>query len=140
MSQHWTFAPAVGFAFNLDEGDRTSLFGDAEINYIFARGAYLGTGVTLWDFTHSRHLHVRPGSGQPVCRCGVTTRAYRQLLLSLEWRQMFDRMSDPDVNYQFWGGLQVPLQVESDYAPCRRNPPARWPVPCRTSKSSVSST
>jgi hypothetical protein len=25
---------------------------------------------------------------------------------SFEWRQFFDRFSDPDVNYQFWGGLR----------------------------------
>lgn len=29
-----------------------------------------------------------------------------QLLLAAEWRQFFDRPSDPDVNFQFWGGLK----------------------------------
>ena len=29
-----------------------------------------------------------------------------QLQFSVEWRQLFDRMSDPDVTYQFWGGLR----------------------------------
>jgi hypothetical protein len=105
LSEHFTFAPAVGVAVNLDESDRTSLFGDAEIQYIFARGAYLGTGVSLWDFTHSDIF--TPAwlgtAGFPIWRNDV---AYRQLQLSVEWRQMFDRMSDPDVNYQFWGGLR----------------------------------
>ena len=105
MSEHFTFAPAVGVAFNLDESDRTSLFGDAEIQYIFARGAYLGTGLSLWDFTHTDIF--TPAwlgtAGFPIYRNDA---AYRQLQLSLEWRQMFDRMSDPDVNYQFWGGLR----------------------------------
>jgi hypothetical protein len=105
MTQHWTFSPAIGVAANLDEGSRTSLFGDAEINYMFQRGAYLGTGITLWDFTHGENF--TPGwlgtAGVPVWRNDA---AYRQLLLSAEWRQMFDRMSDPDVNYQFWGGLK----------------------------------
>jgi hypothetical protein len=105
LSEHFTFAPAVGVAVNLDEGDRTSLFGDAEIQYIFARGAYLGTGVSLWDFTHSDIF--TPAwlgtAGFPLWRNDA---AYRQLQLSMEWRQMFDRMSDPDVNYQFWGGLR----------------------------------
>jgi nucleoid-associated protein YgaU len=105
MSQHWTFAPAVGFAFNLDEGSRSTLFGDAELNYIFARGAYLGTGVTLWDVTHGSNFTLGwlGTAGVPVWRNDMS---YRQLLLSAEWRQMFDRMSDPDVNYQFWGGLK----------------------------------
>ena len=105
MSQHFTFAPSIGLAVNLDESERTSLFGDAEIQYIFARGAYLGTGVSLWDFTHTDIF--TPAwlgtAGLPLWRNDA---AYRQLQLSLEWRQMFDRMSDPDVNYQFWGGLR----------------------------------
>ena len=105
MSQHFTFAPSIGLAVNLDESERTTLFGDAEIQYIFARGAYLGTGVSLWDFTHSDIF--TPAwlgtAGLPLWRNDA---AYRQLQLSLEWRQMFDRMSDPDVNYQFWGGLR----------------------------------
>ena len=105
MTEHLTFAPAIGIAANLDEGARTSLFGDAEIDYVFRRGAYLGTGLTLWDVTHGEN--VTPGwlgtAGVPIWRNDA---AYRQLLLSAEWRQMFDRMSDPDVNYQFWGGLK----------------------------------
>ena len=105
MSQHFTFAPSIGLALNLDESERTSFFGDAEIQYIFARGAYLGTGVSLWDFTHSDNFTLAwlGTAGVPLWRNDA---AYRQLQLSLEWRQMFDRMSDPDVNYQFWGGLR----------------------------------
>jgi hypothetical protein len=105
LSEHFTFAPAVGVAVNLNESERTSFFGDAEIQYIFQRGAYLGTGVSLWDFTHTDIF--TPAwlgtAGLPLWRNDA---AYRQLQLSLEWRQMFDRMSDPDVNYQFWGGLR----------------------------------
>jgi len=29
-----------------------------------------------------------------------------ELDVNVEWRQFFDRMSDPDVNYQFWAGLR----------------------------------
>jgi hypothetical protein len=29
-----------------------------------------------------------------------------QLDFQIEWRQFFDRGSDPDTNYQFWGGLR----------------------------------
>jgi hypothetical protein len=105
LSEHFTFAPAIGVAGNLDEGARTTLFGDAEIQYIFPRGAYIGTGLTFWDFTHSEIF--TPGflgtAGVPLWRNDAS---YRQLLLSAEWRQLFDRMSDPDVNYQFWAGLK----------------------------------
>jgi hypothetical protein len=105
MTPRWTFSPALGVAGNLDEGSRTSLFGDAELNYMFQRGASLGAGLTFWDITRSEIF--TPGlllsAGVPVWRNDVS---YRQMLFSLEWRQMFDRGSDPDVNYQFWGGLK----------------------------------
>ncbi|MSO84238.1 MAG: hypothetical protein EXQ53_13250 [Acidobacteria bacterium] len=105
MTEHWTFAPAIGVAGNVEEAGRTSLFGDVELDYVFGRGAYLGTGLTMWDFTHGKVF--TPGwlgtAGVPIWRNDV--RKY-QLLLIGEWRQMFDRMSDPDVNYQFWAGLK----------------------------------
>ena len=105
VTDHWTFAPAIGLAVNVDEADRTSLFGDAEIDYVFARGPYLGTGLTFWDLTH-RDIFT-PGwlatAGVPVWRNEARK---HQLLLVGEWRQLFDRLSDPDVNYQAWAGLK----------------------------------
>jgi hypothetical protein len=105
MSERWVFSPAIGVAANLDEGARTSLFGDAEIDFVFRRGAYLGTGLTLWDITHS--TIVTAGwlgtAGVPVWQNDARK---HQLLLVGEWRQMFDPMSDPDVNYQAWAGLK----------------------------------
>ncbi len=105
LAEHWTFSPAVGVGVNLDESDRTSLFGDAEIDYVFQRGAYLGTGVTLWDVTHGENF--TPGwlgtVGAPIWRNDMRK---HQLLFVGEWRQFFDRMSDPDVNYQAWAGLK----------------------------------
>lgn len=105
MTEHWTFAPAIGVAANLEDSERTSLFADAEIDYVFQRGIYLGTGVTLWDVTH-REIFT-PGwlgtMGVPIWQNDVRT---HQLLFIGEWRQLFDRMSDPDVNYQFFGGLK----------------------------------
>jgi len=105
MTEHWTFAPAIGLAANVDESDRTTLFADAEVDYVFGPGAYLGTGVTLWDFTRTEIF--TPGwlgtAGVPIWQNDVRK---HQLLLVGEWRQLFDRMSDPDVNYQFWAGLK----------------------------------
>ena len=105
MTDLLTFAPSVGVAANLDETDRTTLFGDAEIDFMFGSGAYVGTGLTVWDFAHSDHI--TPGwlgtVGIPLWR---SEERMNQLLLGVEYRQLFDRMSDPDVNYQFWGGLK----------------------------------
>ena len=105
MSDHWTFASAIGVAVNVDELDRTTLFGDIEFDFMFARGAYLGTGLTFWDVTHSEA--VTPGwlgtMGVPVW---TSDERLDQVLIVIEYRQLFDRGSDPDVNYQFWGGLK----------------------------------
>jgi hypothetical protein len=105
MSPNWTFNPSLGFAFNLDEGDRTSVFSDVEFTRLFVRGGYVGTGLTLWDFNHgdSFTLGWLGTAGIPIWKSDVKK---HQLDLSVEWRQFFDRMSDPDVNYQFWGGIR----------------------------------
>ena len=65
----------------------------------------MGTGLTLWDFNHgdSFTLGWLGTAGIPIWKSDVKK---HQLDLSLEWRQFFDRMSDPDVNYQFWGGIR----------------------------------
>ncbi len=105
MTDHVSFAPAIGVAANLDKGDRASLFADAEVDFIFGPGAYVGTGLTFWDLTHTGS--VTPGwlgtFGLPVW---TSHERLNQLLLNVEYRQLFDRLSDPDVNYQFWGGLK----------------------------------
>ena len=105
MAEHVSFSPAIGVAANVDKADRSSLFADAEIDFLFGPGAYVGTGITFWDLTHTDS--VTPGwlgtFGVPLW---TSDERLNQALLSVEYRQMFDRMSDPDVNYQFWGGLK----------------------------------
>ena len=105
MEAGFMFTPAIGVAINLEEVDRTSLFGDLELGYTFASGFSLGTGLTLWDFTHGDQFTFGwlGTAAFPVWK-NETKR--HKLDVSLEWRQFFDRMSDPDVNYQFWGGLK----------------------------------
>ena len=105
MSDRWTFAPAIGLAPDLDATDRTLLFGDAEIDFLFASGAYLGTGVTFWDVTRSEFITAGwlGTFGVPVWR---SDERMNQALIAVEYRQLFDRLSDHDVNYQFWGGLK----------------------------------
>jgi nucleoid-associated protein YgaU len=105
METGFMFTPAIGVAINLEEADRTSFFGDLEVGYTFARGFSLGTGLTLWDFTHGDQFTFGwlGTAAFPVWK-NETKR--HKLDLSVEWRQFFDRMSDPDVNYQFWGGLR----------------------------------
>ena len=96
-------APAIGVAYNTDESDRTSLFIDGELNYKFANGGYIGTGLGLWDITHSDSL--TPNGlihfGIPLWKDTSKT-----LYFVTEGRVFFDRVSDIDSNYQFWGGLR----------------------------------
>ena len=105
MESGFMFTPAIGVAVNLEEVDRTSFFGDLEVGYTFARGFSLGTGLTLWDFTHGDQFTFG-WLGTAAFPVWNNETKRHKLDASFEWRQFFDRMSDPDVNYQFWGGLR----------------------------------
>jgi hypothetical protein len=105
MESGFMFTPAIGVAVNLEEADRTSLFGDLEVGYTFASGVSLGTGLTLWDFTHGDQFTFG-WLGTAAFPVWNNETKRHKLDVSVEWRQFFDRMSDPDVNYQFWGGLR----------------------------------
>jgi hypothetical protein len=102
---HFMIAPAAGVAINLDEGSRTSLFGDLELNYTFDNGGYVGTGVGVWDFNHGDNvtadllLHF----GAPLTH-DADGRA--KLLFAFESRLFFDHFDEPSSNYQFWAGLR----------------------------------
>ena len=69
------------------------------------RGFSLGTGLTLWDFTHGDQFTFG-WLGTAAFPVWKNEAKRHRLDASFEWRQFFDRMSDPDVNYQFWGGLR----------------------------------
>ena len=105
LAEHVAFAPAVGAAVNIDDIERTSLFADAEIDFLFGPGAYVGTGVTVRDLTHSDSVTagVLLTAGVPVWKSDARM---DQLLFGVEYRYLYAPLSDPDVNYQFWGGLK----------------------------------
>jgi hypothetical protein len=105
LTDKFRFVPSVGVGINVDEGDRSVLLADTELHYVFSRGAFLGTGLTFWDLTHGSNATTGwiGTAGVPVWQSDARK---HQLDFTVEWRQMFDRMSDPDVNYQFWGGLR----------------------------------
>ena len=105
LADHVVFAPAVGVAVNIDDIKRTSLFADAEIDVLFGPGVYVGTGVTVRDLTHSDSV-----TAGVLLTAGVTVwksdARMDQLLFGVEYRYLYAPLSDPDVNYQFWGGLK----------------------------------
>jgi hypothetical protein len=102
---NWLFRPALGFAGNLDHGSRSSLFGDTELGYRFRNGASLASGVTFWDFTHGAQF-TAGWLGSAAFPVWKSEAKKHQTDLTFEWRQFFDRGSDPDTNYQFWGGMR----------------------------------
>ena len=105
LADHVAFAPAVGAAVNIDDIKRTSLFADAEIDVLFGPGAYVGIGVTVRDLTHSDSV-----TAGVLLTAGVTVwksdARMDQLLFGVEYRYLYAPLTDPDVNYQFWGGLK----------------------------------
>jgi hypothetical protein len=103
VNPNMMFAPAVGVAFNLDDSERTSVFADAELNYTFDNGGYIGTGLGVWDMFDDATLNLLLHAGAPVARY-PDGRA--RLLFVIESRLFFDELDNIDNNYQFWGGLR----------------------------------
>lgn len=104
-TSNWRLAPAVGVAVNTRDTDNTSLFGDVELNYWIGDKGFLGTGVGVWDVTHSETvtgswlLH----AGRELARTSGDVR----FLLVGEGRLFFDQADDIANNYQVWAGLRV---------------------------------
>jgi hypothetical protein len=96
-------APAVGVAINLDESDRSGMFVDGEINYVFDNGAYLGTGLGVWDVFDDATLNLLVNFGVPMSRYD---NGQARLLFVVEGRLFFDEFDNIENNYQFWGGLR----------------------------------
>jgi hypothetical protein len=73
--------------------------------YNMVKGTHLGSGLSFYDAFHKdiRTFAWLGEAGFPVWKNDAKK---HQLDFQLEWRQFFDRGSDPDTNYQFWGGLR----------------------------------
>ena len=107
----WELAGAVGVALSLVTDDEkvkeTALFIDAEVNKYLPGGAFIGTGVTLWDLTRSDTF--TPGwlvhFGLPLAK-----NPRFPVFFIGEGRLFFDHIDDVANNYQFWGGLRMQFQ------------------------------
>jgi hypothetical protein len=103
VTPHLVLAPAIGVAINLDESDRSGIFADGEINYVFDNGAYIGTGLGVWDMFDDATLNLLVNFGVPMSRYAD---GGARLLFVVEGRLFFDEFDNIDNNYQFWGGLR----------------------------------
>jgi hypothetical protein len=101
----WSLNPAVGIAGNLEEPQRSASFADVPLAYNFRNGMHVGPGVSFYDLTHDNIVTAAwlGEAGFPIWKSEPKK---HQLDFQIEWRQFFDRGSDPDTNYQFWGGLR----------------------------------
>jgi len=111
FQDNWEVAGALGAAISLVTDDQkvneSALFVDAEVNKYLAGGAFIGTGLSLWDLTRGDTrtpawlLHV----GLPLAK-----NATYPVFFIGEGRLFFDHIDDISNNYLFWGGVRVHLQ------------------------------
>jgi hypothetical protein len=110
FASNWELAVTGGVAFSLVNDDKKvreyEVLVDVEANKYLSNGVFIGTGLSLWDITHSDtftpawlvHVGVPLGSHprHPVYLLG-------------EGRLFFDHIDDAQNNYQFWAGVRIGL-------------------------------
>lgn len=104
----WELAGALGVAISLVSDDSKvkehEVFVDVEANKYLSGGAFLGTGLSLWDLAHSDTftpawmVHL----GLPLAKT-----AKMPVYLLVEGRVFFDNVDDVQSNYLVWGGVRV---------------------------------
>jgi hypothetical protein len=103
----WELTGSGGISFSLVTDDlkvhENQVFVDVEVHKYLSR-AFVGTGISLWDITHSDTftpawllLFGVPLSNQPNPRTYFVGEA----------RLLLDHASDLSNNYQFWAGVRV---------------------------------
>lgn len=110
FENNWELAGAAGLAFSLvgadDKVREHAVLVDVEANKYLASGAFLGTGLSLWDITHTDSF--TPGwLGHVGLPLGTHPR--HPLYLLIEGRLFLDQLDDVPNNYQFWAGVRVHL-------------------------------
>jgi hypothetical protein len=108
FTNDWELAGALGVALSLVGGDdkvrEHQLFADLELNKYLDGGSFVGTGISLWDFTRSDtvtpawmlHFGIPLGNhpSHPVYFVG-------------QGRLFLDNADDVKNNYLVWGGVRV---------------------------------
>jgi hypothetical protein len=108
LQNDWEVAGALGAAVSLVTDDQkvkeSALFVDAEVNKYLSGGAFIGTGLSLWDVTRS-------DTWTPawLLRFGLplSKSAKRPVFFVGEGRLFFDHIDDVTNNYQVWGGVRI---------------------------------
>ena len=106
----WELAGAAGVAFSLVNDDNKvrehEVLVDVEANKYLKGGSFVGTGLSLWDVTHSDTF-----TPALLLHFGVPlgTHPKHPVYFLGEGRLFFDHIDDVSNNYQFWAGLRIHL-------------------------------
>ncbi|MEQ1729176.1 MAG: hypothetical protein ABL982_12430 [Vicinamibacterales bacterium] len=79
---------------------------DVEANKYLRAGSFVGTGLSLWDVTHSDTF-----TPAWMAHVGLPLGAHPTppVHFLMEGRLFFDHLDDVRSNYQFWAGVRVHL-------------------------------
>lgn len=108
FDNQWELAGSAGVAFSLVNTDtkmrQHEVLLNVEANRYLSGGTFVGTGLSLWDITHTDTFtpawlfHV----GVPI-----VNQPHHPVFLLMEGRLFFDHVGDVANNYQFWGGVRI---------------------------------
>jgi hypothetical protein len=105
FANDWEVAGAGGVAFSLVNADdkvrEHEVLVDVEANKYLSGGAFLGTGISFWDITHSDTF-----TPAWMLHVGVPLGAHPVYFLA-EGRFFLKELDDVSNNYQFWAGVRV---------------------------------
>ncbi len=110
FESNWELAGAVGLAMSLvgadDKVRQHEVLVDVEANRYLDAGAFVGTGLSLWDITHRDTF-----TPAWIAHVGLPLGAHptHPVHLLVEGRLFFDHLNDVRNNYQFWAGVRVHL-------------------------------
>ncbi len=110
FQNNWEIAGSGGVAFSLvNDGNKVrehEVLIDIEANKYLSGGAFLGTGISFWDITHSDTF-----TPAWMLHFGVPlgTHPKHQVYVVGEGRLLLRTIDDVRNNYQLWGGVRVRL-------------------------------
>jgi hypothetical protein len=102
----WELAGAAGIAVSLIREDtyvrEHQIFADVELNKYVGGGAFIGTGISLWDITHSDTI-----TPAWMLHFGIPLTKARPIYFVGQARMYLDNADDIKNNYLLWGGVRV---------------------------------
>jgi hypothetical protein len=103
----WELAGAAGVAISLIREDtyvrEHQVFADVELNkYVGDGGSFIGTGISLWDITHSDTI-----TPAWMLHFGIPLTKAQKVYFVGQARMYLDNADDIKNNYLLWGGVRV---------------------------------